>query len=98
MTNRSTLFGTALVATALAFGASTSFAQAGGGARGAEMKKKFEEADANHDGKLTKEEVKGKLPMIEQHFDEIDTSHSGAITMKDVAVYLRAQKAAKKSD
>ena len=75
------------------------FAQASapGGGRGAEMKKKFDEADVNHDGKLTKDEVKGKMPMIEQHFDDIDTSHSGAITMKDITTYMKAQRAAKKA-
>lgn len=94
MTPRSTLLGTALVAAALTLGATTSFAQAAGG-RGAEMKKKFEAADANGDGKLSKDEVKGKFPVIEKHFDEIDTTHSGAISMKEVAVWMRAQKAAK---
>jgi hypothetical protein len=80
--------------------ASPAFAQSADPSRvermAGEMQKRFAAADANGDGKLTKEEAKGKMPMVYKHFDEIDVSHSGAVTLADIAAYAKAKRAANK--
>jgi len=91
----------AALACALALGSVAAMAQAADGERaqkaGAELQKRFAAADANGDGKLTKEEAKGKMPMVYKHFDEIDTAHSGAVTMADIAAYARAHRGERKA-
>ena len=62
-----------------------------------ELKKRFDAADANHDGKLTKDEAKAGMPRIAEHFDEIDTAHTGAITMADIERWGMKQRAARKA-
>jgi Ca2+-binding EF-hand superfamily protein len=47
------------------------------------MKKRFDEADANHDGALTREETK-KSPMLYRHFDEMDANHDGKVTKEEM--------------
>jgi Ca2+-binding EF-hand superfamily protein len=45
--------------------------------------KRFEDADANHDGALSREEAKN-MPMVSKHFDEIDTNKDGKITREEL--------------
>jgi hypothetical protein len=49
----------------------------------AQIEKRFDAADANRDGKLTRDEAK-KMPRIAQRFDEIDTAHAGYVTKEQV--------------
>jgi predicted phage-related endonuclease len=56
------------------------------------VKSRFADADANHDGKLTREEAKGRLPMVYDHFDEIDTAHKGSVTLDQVTAYFEKQR------
>ena len=65
--------------------------------RGARMAERFKAADANADGKLTRDEAKAKMPMVYKHFDEIDTGHTGAVTMADIAAYAQAHRGARKA-
>ena len=78
----------------------TCFAQPADPERGqkmvAELQKRFAAADANGDGRLTREEAQGKMPFVYKHFDEIDTAHSGSISMADIVAYARAKKAESK--
>jgi Ca2+-binding EF-hand superfamily protein len=46
-------------------------------------KKRFDEADGNHDGVLTREETK-KIPMLYRHFDEMDANHDGKVTREEM--------------
>jgi hypothetical protein len=90
--------------TALAFlfaaSAAACFAQPADSERGqkmvAELQKRFAAADANGDGRLTREEAQGKMPFVYKHFDEIDTAHSGSISMADIVAFARAKKAERK--
>jgi Ca2+-binding EF-hand superfamily protein len=86
---------------ALLLPAGAAFAQADKAERAqqmaAEMQKRFAAADANADGKLTKDEAKGKMPFVYKHFDEIDTAHSGAVTLADIATFVRTKQAARKA-
>ena len=56
------------------------------------FKERFDAADANHDGLLTKEEAQGKMPKVYEHFDEIDTEHKGAVSERDIAKWMKAQR------
>ena len=88
------------LACALALGSAAAMAQDAKGERGqkmgAELQKRFGAADANGDGRLTKDEAKGKMPMVYEHFDEIDTAHSGSVSMADIAAYARARRSERK--
>jgi len=64
--------------------------------RGARMVERFKAADANNDGRLTKDEAKSKMPMVYRHFDEIDVNRTGAVTMADIAAYAQARREARK--
>jgi len=61
----------------------------------AELQKRFAAADANGDGQLTRDEAKGKMPMVYKRFDEIDAAHKGAVTLADIQAYAVAQRAAR---
>jgi len=92
---------TLCLALALFLPAGTAFAQADKAERAqqmaAEMQKRFAAADANADGKLTKDEAKGKMPFVYKHFDEIDSAHGGAVTLADIAAFARTKQAARKA-
>lgn len=64
-------------------------------ARG-ELQKRFEAADANKDGKLTREEAQAKMPHIYKNFDMIDTGHTGAISLADIETFLVSKKGSRK--
>ena len=58
----------------------------------AELQKRFAAADANADGQLTRDEAKGKMPMVFKRFDDIDTAHKGFVTLADIQAYAIAQR------
>jgi len=63
---------------------------------GAELKKRFMAADANGDGRLTREEAQAKMPRVYQHFDAIDATHQGFVTLADIVAHAIAQRGARK--
>jgi Mg-chelatase subunit ChlI len=87
----------AVVALALSLPIAACFARGVDGERArqmvADMQKRFAAADANGDGRLTKDEAKGKMPFVYEHFDEIDTAHSGSIAIADIAAFARTKQA-----
>jgi len=52
---------------------------------------RFAAADANHDGKLSRDEAKAGMPRVYKHFDEIDTTKKGYVTKEEIAVFLAKQ-------
>jgi len=92
---------TLCLALALLLPAGAAFAQADKTERAqqmaGEMQKRFAAADTNADGRLTREETKGKMPFVYKHFDEIDSAHSGAVTLADIAAFARTKQAARKA-
>jgi hypothetical protein len=89
-----------LIATLVAgLPASAALAQAADPGRAAqanaELQKRFAAADANADGQLTRDEAKGKMPMVYKRFDDIDTAHKGVVTLADIQVYVIAQRGAR---
>jgi Ca2+-binding EF-hand superfamily protein len=57
----------------------------------AELEKRFEAADADHDGKLTKTEADGKMPKVYEAFDEIDSDHVGYVTLQQVGKFAQSK-------
>ena len=58
------------------------------------LRKLFANADKNGDGKVTKEEAKGHLPITYLSFEEIDTDKRGWITFDQFMAFInkRVQK------
>ena len=52
---------------------------------------KFNGADADHDGFLTRDEAK-KMPRVSDHFDDIDADHNGKVSMQEIAQYFAAKR------
>lgn len=55
------------------------------------LQQRFEAADTNHDGRLSKTEADFGMPRVARHFDEIDASHSGSITLQQIVDFARKQ-------
>ncbi|QKV56980.1 MAG: hypothetical protein HT580_06890 [Dechloromonas sp.] len=49
-----------------------------------DFKKRFQAADVDKDGKLTRTEAYAAFPLMPQYFDEIDVNRDGSITMVEV--------------
>jgi EF hand len=63
----------------------------------AQLNERFARADANADGKLTKDEAKGKMPRVHQHFDSIDAQKKGYVTKEEILAYGQTQAQNKKA-
>ncbi|NOT17112.1 MAG: EF-hand domain-containing protein [Sulfuriferula sp.] len=48
------------------------------------MMQRFNQADADKSGSLTKAEAETTMPMLAQHFDEIDTNHDGQVSRAEL--------------
>jgi Ca2+-binding EF-hand superfamily protein len=57
------------------------------GDRMAQLKARFDKADVNHDGQLTRDEAKTGMPRVYSQFDAIDTRHQGFVTMDDIKTF-----------
>ena len=56
-------------------------------------REKFNGADTDHDGFLTRDEAK-KMPRVSAHFDDIDADHNGKVSMQEIAQYFAAKRKA----
>jgi hypothetical protein len=72
----------------LMIGAVQMFQQHGIGAgRGTKLtSREFSALDRNHDGVLTRDEVKGDA-VLEQNFDKIDKNHDGKLSLEEFTSY-----------
>lgn len=57
----------------------------------AELHKRFVAADTNVDGRLTRDEARGKMPWVYRNFDAIDSAHTGSVTMAQIEAYAVTQ-------
>lgn len=64
----------------------------------AEMTKRFNKADANGDGMLTKEEANSNMPKVYKNFDAIDTEKKGYVTIDQIKSYAMQQLAARRGE
>ncbi|SEJ80429.1 MULTISPECIES: hypothetical protein [unclassified Variovorax] len=56
-----------------------------------ELHKRFGAADTNIDGRLTRDEARGKMPWVYRNFDTIDSAHAGSVTMNQIEAYAATQ-------
>jgi hypothetical protein len=54
------------------------------------MAERWKQADQDHNGTLSAEEVKG-LPMLVEHFAAVDADHNGQLTREEVQHWHRQQ-------
>ena len=62
----------------------------------AEFDQRFDAADTNRDGKLSREEA-AALPRLVKHFDAIDSAKTGFVTKEQVAAMMKKQIAERRS-
>jgi len=55
-------------------------------ANAAEVEARFKAADANGDGKLTREEAKGSMPRLAMAWEKIDVDNKGYITLDQLLI------------
>jgi len=60
---------------------------------GAKMREKFDAADTDHDGLLSRDETAKGLPHLSKRFDAIDSNHDGKLSMQEIAQFLRNKRA-----
>ncbi len=98
VTPRVARLGIVMALVAASFGAVAQEADAGRARQmAAKLQARFASADADHDGRLTRDEAKAGMPFVYKHFDEIDKAKAGSITIADIAAFARDQRAAKKA-
>ena len=54
---------------------------------------RFKGADANKDGKLTREEAQKSMPVVARHFDEVDANKDGFVTREELDAAQKARAA-----
>ena len=52
---------------------------------------RFNAADTDHDGRLTKLEADGKMPRVAKNFDAIDAQKRGYVTIEQIEAYTVQQ-------
>lgn len=57
----------------------------------AELQKRFKAADANADGRLSRDEAKAGMPRIYRNFDAIDADKTGSISLEQIAAFAEKQ-------
>jgi Ca2+-binding EF-hand superfamily protein len=79
-----------LCATSVSLTACAAAMAAGRSERAAsKMKDRFDEADTDHDGFISRDEASKSMPRIAPHFDDADTNHDGKLSQDEIAAYLR---------
>lgn len=58
---------------------------------------RFDEANTTHDGHLTLEQARSKMPSVARDFAAIDTDHRGYVTVDEIKAHARAKRAAKRA-
>lgn len=56
---------------------------------------KFDAADGNHDGFLTRDEAAKGMPRAAKHFDAIDADHDGKLSRQEIAQFLATKRKAR---
>lgn len=55
------------------------------------MQQRFESADSNHDGRISREDARDRMPFVYRNFDAIDTEHRGYVTLPQIEAYAARQ-------
>ncbi len=49
-----------------------------------QLNSRFQQADVNHDGRLTLDEARAGMPLVAQRFTQIDSAHQGFVTLQQI--------------
>ena len=61
------------------------------------LQERFDAANTTHDGHLTEEQARSKMPAVARDFGEIDVSHAGYVTLDQIRAHMRAAAAARRA-
>ncbi len=61
--------------------------------RQTQMKERWNKLDANHDGKISKEEAQQGAPKLAEHFDQLDANGDGQLTHEEMRQAHQARQA-----
>jgi hypothetical protein len=61
------------------------------------LQERFDAANTTHDGHLTLEQARSKMPSVARDFAAIDTDHKGYVTIDQIKAHSRAARAAKRA-
>lgn len=62
----------------------------------AHLQQRFQAADKDGNGDLTRPEAEAGMPYVARQFDQIDTAKRGAVTLPQIEAYLASRAAAKR--
>jgi hypothetical protein len=62
----------------------------------AQRRERFKRADANGNGRLTREEATKGMPLVARDFDRIDANKDGGVTLEELEAALKARADARK--
>lgn len=57
----------------------------------ARSEQRFKSADANGDGRLTRDEAQKGMPGVARHFEQIDANKDGVVTMEELKAARKAR-------
>ena len=61
------------------------------------LEQRFDEANTTHDGHLTEEQARARMPSVARDFAAIDTGHAGYVTLQQIRDYSHAKRAARRA-
>jgi hypothetical protein len=61
------------------------------------LEERFDEANTTHDGHLTAEQARAKMPAVARDFAAIDTDHKGYVTIDQIKAHTKAVRAEKRA-
>lgn len=61
-----------------------------------QQEERFKRADANKDGRLTREEARKGMPVVSRNFDQIDANKDGVVTMEEIDAARKSRAGAAK--
>ena len=65
--------------------------------RRATLQERFDEANVTHDGHLTLEQARSKMPSVAKQFAEIDTANRGYVTLDEIKDHAKQKRAARRA-
>jgi len=64
---------------------------------GGGLAQRFAAANLTHDGRLTRAQAAGAMPMVARNFDAIDLDHKGYVTLPEIRAFAAERRAAQNS-
>jgi Ca2+-binding EF-hand superfamily protein len=90
MKNRLRHLAALVIVSTLSLAVQPAFAQNGDMLK--QLEARFNAADKDHDGKLSKSEAEAGMPRLAKAFDKIDVDHTGYITLPQIEAFMAQMK------